>query len=173
MRWKILSSTRHLCWRIWLVFTALIVCILLGQTFNNKYGDSVLDWWWWFGLNVLPGLSLIYISLLLNSNPAKAVPREVHRGLWLGTLCYMLLIFATILGQGWSVRGELSLNDYRRQSYAWLLPFQLILMAGYFLEFVRKESLFRPDARVIMQWPKRTPRNGARKAMRPARPVLN
>lgn len=110
-----------------------------------------MDWWLWLGMNVLPSLSLVYIGLLLNSNPAKAIPKEVHQGLLIGTLCYLLLISATLLGQGWAVQGELSLNDYRRQSYAWLLPFQLILMVSYFLEFVRKESLFRPNAQVIME----------------------
>ena len=42
-----------------------------------------------------------------------------------------------------------SLADYFRQSYQWLLPFQVVLMAVYALLYFREEALFKPNEKII------------------------
>ncbi len=64
----------------------------------------------------------------------------------------MLLALLTLLSEPFATRGELSMVQYLTQSYWWLLPMEAILLAGYGLVFFRKDSIFKPNEQIILDF---------------------
>ena len=45
--------------------------------------------------------------------------------------------------------GDQSIYDYFMQSYMWLIPFQIILLAVFTSLFYRKQAIFQPNEKII------------------------
>ena len=147
--WELLSNTKKLCWRVWLAFTSIITGLTLLQTISGRLGDITLFVWLWAGITLLPGFMMVFVSVLRDRQTSKAVPREAHYVLWLGSLAYLLIVLGTILLEGIATSRALSIYEYRLQSFAWTVPVEVLLMVGYALVFYKKQPLFRSDEQSI------------------------
>lgn len=149
--WILLSKTKKKCWVTWVLFTAILVGLTLIQTISGKLGTITTLSWCWIGINILPAFIAIFIAVLLDRQTARIIPVSVHRLLWIGSLLYLLLVLFTLLAEQAAITGTWSMRDYRMRSFAWLLPFQGILVTGFYLLFFRAKALFSPDEQAITE----------------------
>ena len=149
--WTLLSHTRHKCWTIWLVISSLITLIVLTQTVNGTLNTVTSTAWIWLALTIMPGFSLLFISLIQHEQPAKLIPIYIHRALWVGTLGYLFLVMLTLLTQPVALDNGMSIQQMLILSYKWLVPFEAVLLIGFILAFFRQSSLYQPDNRAIVE----------------------
>ncbi len=148
--WTLLTQTRKTCLWLWLTFTAAITLLTFLQTALGRLEEIEPLAWLWVMVLLVPGLTLLFISVLLNRFPSKIVPKAVHLALWLSTLAYLLLALATILAEPMALMNGQSIEGHLKQSLWWMLPFNGLLLLGFWLAFVRRAPLFVPDEKIIL-----------------------
>jgi hypothetical protein len=152
MTLKLLSETRRACFQVCLSGALMILLLVFVQTISGKLEDATgFAWIWVIGTAILP-LTTVWISVLLNRYPSKLFQPGTHWALVAGTAFYFLLALITLLAEPFATRGDLSTVQYLGQSIWWLLPIEALLLAGYYLAFWRKDSLFRPNAQLILDF---------------------
>lgn len=152
MNWVLLSVTRRKCLWVWIVFTAIVVLWTLLQTLTGLLDELAAPvGWLWVALQIFPGLVVLFVSVLYNRYPAKVIPVAAHRALWLGAMSYLLLVVFTLMAEPLAIQGDLGIIGYLEMSYMWLLPFQLVLLGGFVLAFFRKESIFLPNEKILLE----------------------
>lgn len=148
--WVLLSATKKKCWRTWLLFVGLILALSLVQTISGKLDGIMLFAWTLIGAMILPGFISVYISILLDRQSARIIPKEVSLILQWGTRFYLLILLITLMAEGSVVSfSSLSMYEYRMKSLIWIIPIELILVIGYFLIFFKREALFQPNVEAI------------------------
>lgn len=149
MQMHVISDTRSKCWRAWRSLPPLLLVLFFIQTVSGRLSPEAPRAWMWLFVCLLPGLSVLWGSMLLNRHPAKLIVQPVHSALVWSTWLYLALVLLTPLAEPFAQLNGQSTVAFLQQSYLWLLPLQALLLAAYALAFVRKEALFRPDARLI------------------------
>ncbi|MBK6931887.1 MAG: hypothetical protein IPH12_13895 [Saprospirales bacterium] len=149
MQMHILSDTRAKCWRAWQALPLLLLVLLFVQTVTGRLAPEAPRAWLWLFAGLLPGLAVLLGSMLLNRHPAKLIVHPVHQALVWSTWFYLSLLLLTPLAEPFAQFNGQSTAAFLQLSYLWLLPLQALLLAAYFLAFIRKDPIFRPDARLI------------------------
>jgi hypothetical protein len=149
---KLLSETRRACFRLCLISVAVVMLLVLVQTITGKLVGEAGEAWLWVALVALPALLMVWVSILLNKYPAKVVHPAAYSALVWGSAAYYGLILLTILSEPFATQAERSVMSYFQQSLLWLLPLEAVLLAGYALAFFRKESFFRPNEQIILDF---------------------
>ncbi len=152
MAWKLLSETRRACLRVVLIGTAGVLLLVFAQTVGGKLSDAVAQGWGWALLVLLPVLLMLWASAMLNRYPAKIIHPTAHQSLVWGSLAYQLFVLLTLLAEPFATREELSIVGYFAESLWWLLPFQGLLLIGYWLVFYRKDLIFKPNEKIILDF---------------------
>ncbi len=142
--WVLLSKTKKIALTIWSVLLVLITGLTLLQTLTGQLSGMTGFAWMWTGIHLLPGFVVLFLSIMLDRQPARLVPQFAHRTLIGLTTLYLLLVLITLLAEPFATRGALSMWAYRQQSFGWLVPIQLILLVGYYLLFFKKKPIFQP-----------------------------
>ena len=149
--WVLVSRARRKCWKIWLI-SALLVCLLtIAQTITNKLGEAVTIVWLWTLISVIPGLSVLFISLVVNKYPSRLLSKELYITLLTGTIIYVALLLLTLILEPYATAEHLSIISYKIQSFWWLLPFQFLLVIGFYSVFIRQRISQKLNDRVIKQ----------------------
>lgn len=148
--WTLLTQTRKTCLWLWLLFTAAVTMLTLLQTTLGKLDEVAPVAWLWVLVLLVPGLAMLFVSVLLNRFPSKIVPNAVHLALWLSTLAYLSLALITVLAEPMAILNGQSIAGHLKQSLWWMLPFNFVLLVGYWLAFVRRAPLFVPDEKIIL-----------------------
>jgi hypothetical protein len=80
------------------------------------------------------------------------IKKSVFYLVFYGTLGYLLLTLGTFLGmQAWlDGHPEKGISDYFKQSYLWLLPFQILLLVGAWIIYFQKTKLLQAGEQVLM-----------------------
>ena len=146
--WIPLSRTLRSCILIWIVTTVLVILLVLAQTLTGKLGEAAPTVWLWTALLLLPGLGLLLSGSVLNRHAGKLAPPAPNLLLKALTVLYMLLILLTLF---FMLQNDHGLIVYFRESYWWLAPLKILLLIAFWLAFWRKEQLFQPDQRVILE----------------------
>ena len=152
MTWRLLSETRKQCILAALIGTALAVTLVFVQSVSGLLEGITALGWLWVMMVVLPALVVLWISILRNRYPAKIVHPTAHQTLVWGSWTYFLLALLTLLAEPLATRGSRSLQQYLTQSLWWTLPLELMLIAGYWLIFYRKDSIFKADEKIILDF---------------------
>jgi len=146
--WIPLSRTMLSCLLPWTVGTILVILVVFIQTLTGKLGEAAPTVWCWAAVLLLPGLALLSGGLILNRYAGQHTPPAAHhllRGLaWL----YLLLVLLTLFNM---LQNDHGLVVYFQNSYWWLAPLNGLLLAGFGLVFWRKEQIFQPDQKVILE----------------------
>jgi glucan phosphoethanolaminetransferase (alkaline phosphatase superfamily) len=140
---------KKLLW-LWLSFTAIIMVFCLIQTLTDKLENIVGTTWLWAFINLLPALVLLLVAVLLNKNPSKVVLKTAFQLVFVATCAYLLFV----LGTQWTIpfaTMNRSIEEYLQQSYIWLVPFQLVLMAAFGILYFRKIPLFKPNEKILLE----------------------
>ena len=138
---------KKLLW-LWIGFIIPILLLVLIQTINGKFEGMVGKAWMWVGINLLPSFMLLMISVIQNMYPGKMIQKFIFRIIWLFSLIYLLVLIMTQLGLSVGT-GSQSIEEYFRQSYNWLIPFQVIIFGVYLLLFFKKEAVFQPNEQLM------------------------
>lgn len=152
MAWKLLSETRRACLLAVLLGSAAVLLLVFAQTIGGKLSDVVAEGWAWALLVLLPALLSLWASAMLNRYPAKIIHPTAHQSLVLGSWAYILFTLLTLLAEPFATREKLSILGYLAQSLYWLLPMEALLLVGYWLVFYRKDLIFKPDERIILDF---------------------
>ena len=152
MAWKLLSETRRACLRAVLFGSAAVLLLVFAQTVGGILSDVVVQGWAWVLIVVLPVFLTLWASAMLNRYPAKIIHPTAHQSLVIGSWAYQLFALLTLLAEPFATREALSIVQYLAQSLWWLLPLQVILLVGYWLVFYRKDSLFKPNEQIILDF---------------------
>ncbi len=121
----------------------LLILVFLQSLSGRLYGIQPIAWGW-LALAVLPGLSMLFGTTLSERSAYRMVPRFVHRSLLWASALYLVLVLATLLAEPFALQHQLSIKQYRLQSLYWLLPFQSLLLAGFYLLFYRRKAFYHP-----------------------------
>ncbi len=149
--WTILSETRRKCWRSWAFGAAALFLLAIAQTVFGKFDGIVPLAWGWALLTGLTGFAVLTVSTVTNRTPAKLIPENVHKTLVITTRGYLVLVAVTLLAEPFAVRGKLSTQEYLVRSMFWLGPALLVLMGIYWLFFFKKEPVFLPNPKIILE----------------------
>ncbi|MBK6996247.1 MAG: hypothetical protein IPH31_15450 [Lewinellaceae bacterium] len=152
MAWKLLSETRRACLRAGLAGTAAVLLLVFAQTVGGILSGVVAQAWGWVLLVLLPVLLLLWASAMFNRYPAKIIHPTAHQSLVWGSWTYQWLILLTLLAEPFATREDLSIVGYLAQSLWWLLPMEALLLVGYWLVFYRKDLIFKPNEKIILDF---------------------
>ncbi len=147
----LLADTRKRLLWLWLGFTAALILLVFVQTLTGKMEGIETQAWTWVFVQLLPVLGLLFVAVLMNKNPSKVLLRATFLTIYLGALAYLLLVTLTLLALPMATVNW-SIEVYLAKSYAWLLPFQVVLLLAFSLLYFRKEPLFRPNAGILQQY---------------------
>jgi CRISPR/Cas system-associated endoribonuclease Cas2 len=147
----LLADTRKKLLWLWLAFTAALSILFLIQTLSGKFEDIVSSAWLWLFMNVLPCLVLLFVAVLLNKNPSKVLLINTFRAVYGSAWAYLLLLLVTILALPFATVNS-SIEDYLKDAYLWLIPFQIVLLLVFSLLYFRKEMLLRPNAAIMQEY---------------------
>ena len=138
---------KQLLW-IWVGFSVPVILLIFVQTIAGKYAE--IEWvpWLWAGISLLPGFLLLMIGAIQNRFAGKLVQTFIYRIILISVVAYLVLVLMTLFSMT-AGAAEQSLEAYFRQSYKWLVPFQLVLMAVFVLMYFREEAIFRPNEKII------------------------
>ena len=100
---------------------------------------------------VLPVFVLLFSAAILNRNPSKVLYRATFRALLAGMTTYLCLVLLTLLCIPAAVR-RWSVEQYLTYSWAWLLPFQLLLLVNLALLYFRREMRMQPDGAMMVEY---------------------
>jgi CRISPR/Cas system-associated endoribonuclease Cas2 len=147
----LLADTRKKLLWLWLAFTTILSILFLIQTISGKFEDIEIKAWLWLFINVLPCLVLLFVAVLLNKNPSKVLLISTFRAVYGSAWAYLLLLLVTLLALPFATVNS-SIEDYLKDAYLWLIPFQIILMVVFSLLYFRKETLLRPNATIMQEY---------------------
>ncbi|MEZ4967353.1 MAG: hypothetical protein R2791_19085 [Saprospiraceae bacterium] len=147
----LLADTRKKLLWLWLGFTAFIMLLFFLQTLAGKYEDIESKAWGWVFVHLLPALLLLFTAVLLNKNPSKVLLRATFRAVYFGALAYLLWLMLTLLALPVATT-HWSIEEYLHKSYAWLLPFQAVLLLAFGLLYFRKAPIFQPNPAIMQQY---------------------
>ena len=128
--------------------SALLALTFL-QTMTGQLAEIQILGWCWILINLFPGFTLLFISVLIDRHSAKLIPRFAHQTIVVLTTLYLITLLTTMLTEPLVTQGKLSMRDYRLNAYFWLVPYQAILLLGYILLFFKKKAIFKPDQSTI------------------------
>ena len=148
--WILLTQTRKRCLWTWMILSGLITVLTLLQTITGELSGAATTAWTWILLNLYPGVAFLFLGVLRNRYPSKAIPRNLHLALWWCTFVYLLLALATILAEPLVIRPGRSTQQFLLDSYQWLLPPNVLLLGGYYQAFIRRTPLFMPNESSIL-----------------------
>ena len=149
--WIQITHTRKIGLWLWLSFTAALTLLTLLQTTFGKLGEVLVVAWLWVLVLLVPGLTMLFISVLTNASPSKVNPKAVHSALGLSTLAYLMLALITVLAEPMAVMNGESIEGYLKKSFWWMLPFNGLLLIGFWLVIVRRRPLFLPDEKILLE----------------------
>ena len=147
--WIISTKTRRQSWWSWMISLCITLLLLIGQTIGGAWEGAVPRAWTWLLTNMIPGLTVLLASLLLNRTPKKMTPPGANVALVGGTIIYGALVLLSLISEGIWVTGNLSAIARLEQTYWWLIPFQLVLLIGYYLAFFRTEAMVSANETII------------------------
>ena len=152
--WVLLADTRKKILWLWVVFTALIIGLFLFMTIENTFEGVVLSAWTWVFVCLLPMLALLFMGVVLNPQPSKVIKKSAFRLVYYGALGYLLLVLATFIGlRAWlDTHPTEGTSDYFKQSYLWLLPFQILLLVGAWFLYFAKTQLLKPNEKILLEY---------------------
>ena len=127
---------------IWYTFTTLLLIIFFIQTILGRYGDAVESAWAWLIPTVVPSLSLITGSLVIDfkkiSGKAKKADRFLFRLAFCLSIGYLLAVCLTVLSSPFAEQyAQISVIDLFNLSQLWLGPFQGLVAASLGAFFVK------------------------------------
>ena len=131
---------------LWVGFSIPILLLVFAQTISGKFDGIIGAAWGWVAVNLLPVLGLLLIGAIQNKQGSKVIQQFVFRIIQLFSFIYLLLLLLTQFGLSAS---DQSIYDYFMQSYMWLVPFQIILLAVFTSLFYRKQAIFQPNEKII------------------------
>jgi hypothetical protein len=151
MAWKLLSETRRGCLRAAWAGTAFVVLLVFLQSVSGALEGIAGLAWGWVALVALLPAAVLGASAVLNRFPAKIVHPTAHVALVWGTAAYSALLLLTLLAKPFANQ---SIERFLQSSLWWLLPIEALLLVGYWLVFYRKELIFKPDERILLDFAK-------------------
>lgn len=112
---------------VWLSGAAVVFAILVTQSLVGRYGSHADEAWAWYLPTVMPTLSLIVGTLVVDSrNPAAAGDATAPGGLlWLAlglSVFYLLLVAVSVLVQ--PLLQQMDPIELMHRSNLWLGPLQ-------------------------------------------------
>ena len=152
--WILLADTRKKLLWLWLIFTGIIIALFLFMTIVNTFEGVEITAWIWAFISLMPMLAMLFIGVFRNPNPSKVIKKSVFYLVFYGALGYLILTLATLLGlQAWlDAHTEGGIGDYFKQSYLWLLPFQILLLGGAWVLYFQKTKLIQPDEKILLEY---------------------
>ncbi len=121
---------------------------MLVQTISGKYAAIEGTAWAWMAVNLFPVLALLLGGAILNKYPGKLIQVFIFRIIWIFSFLYLLLLLMTLLGMTAGTANQ-SIEAYFQQSYKWLLPFQILLVATFFLLYFKKRAIFQANEKIL------------------------
>lgn len=149
--WILIAESKKHCWRLWTIFTLLLLGLTLIQSISGKLIEIMGFSWLWLMLNLIPGLLMILIAHLKDQQSAKVLPAKAHWAIWGSTVLYLLVLLFTLLAEQLATSSVVSMKVYRLNALYWLLPFQGVLLIAYYFMYYRKKMLFRINKRAVAQ----------------------
>ena len=146
----LLADTRKKLLWLWISFTAIIILFVLVHTLTNKLEHIVGSTWLWAFINLLPALVVLLIGVLMNKNPSKVVLKTAFQFVYIASLAYLLFVLGTQFAIPMAAI-NMSIEDYLKQSYIWLIPFQAILIIAFSILYFRKMLFFKPNEKILLE----------------------
>lgn len=138
----ILAHKQYRLLRSWTILSAIIVLIIFLQTMLGRFAGEPLPAWVWVMLSLLPATLVIYTGIYLGKNGTKVVHQSTFQWIYFTAILYLLLVLGTLLALPFAIiNNDFTLPGYFQTSYAWLLPFQGVLILALSLLFFRKEGM--------------------------------
>ena len=119
--------------KVWAIFLGLIFALTLIQSATGRLEGMLRIGWIWMFSNLLPGFILLLVLVFIDPLPTGRIPSVYHKTLVITTWFYLLLVLLTLLLEPIAIQGQLSIAQYRLQSFIWTLPVQLLLLGAYSL----------------------------------------
>jgi Effector-associated domain 11 len=150
--WVLLSEARTaLLWRWDIATGVLLFFLLIQQTTGVIEGANAVVWGWFF-ICLLPGLLSLHLSAWLRRHTDKVLSHTAYRALsWL-TIGYVMLVLVVFFFSRAAIdNNEYGLITYYVQSLWVIMPFNLLLLVGFWVLFFTKEMPFKPSPAIIQQ----------------------
>lgn len=150
-QWKLVADVRTNLMRRWLPLSATLLLILVAQTAGGRYEDKAITLlaWAWLGAGILPGTLLLYLSSWLNRYPAKLIAPGASRSLTGIVTIHLCLMLLTLLALPLAI-SSMALQEYLSLSFLWVATGSMLVTAGFFLLFFKKETKLHPNAQIIL-----------------------
>lgn len=150
--WILLSDARNNLLRIWNTATVLALLFLLAQQIGGMLAGIEAPSWSWFFSCFFPGLLLLNLNAWLRRRADKVLSPGAYRTLLgLASLYLSMLILALIASRAVIDANDYGLDTYYQKTLWVLLPFNLLLTAGFTLVFYTRESLFKPSPAIVLE----------------------
>jgi Effector-associated domain 11 len=152
--WILLADTRKKLLWAWLIFTAVFIGLVLFMTLTNRFEDIEGAAWLWALSSVLPMLAMLYGGVVMNPQPSKVIKKAYFQVIFYGAIAYLLLVLMTLFGLPMWLNNhpEGSVLDYFKQSYLWLIPFQIVLLVATWILYFQKTKLDRPNKKILLEY---------------------
>lgn len=128
---------------LWLLASAVVLLILIGQSYGGLYIDRLQDAWAWFLPTIMPTLSLIVGVLVAEGFRQTRKPRHLERRLfYLATglsAAYLLLVTLSVLAAG-LLSHRTPAPELLQRSNLWLGPVQGLVAASLGVVFQRSSE---------------------------------
>lgn len=150
--WTLLSNSRKKCLATWTTGFGFLLVLMIVQTVTGKLGEDAAMAWGWFFVNALPGLVLLLASLFGNRRPQKILPDGAHRALLAAAFCFTVATVVTLLVEPFAQFSGVGLGDWLRRSLLWLGPLNGLVLAAFWLVFLKKEAVFLPNEKIVLDF---------------------
>ena len=150
-QWKLVADVRASMMRRWMPLAAVLLFMLIAQTTGGRYEDRSITFlaWAWLGTGILPGTLLLCLSSWLNRYPAKLIAPGASRSLASIAMIHLCLMLLTLLALPMAIR-SMTLQEYLSFSFLWVATGSMLVTAGFFLLFFKKENKLHPNAQIIL-----------------------
>ncbi len=149
-RWILLSDARRKILWWWSICTTILFVFVMIQFVNGKFEGIEGIAWTWFGVSVVPGLSLLYTNIWLNRYPAKIIHPSSFRAIFALSVGYVVIVLLTLLLSQRAIdQNEYGLGKYFLRTFRYLIPLNLLVLTGFWLIFFKKESILKPNPKII------------------------
>ncbi len=136
----LVGQARQKLIRAWSIFFPIIFMWILGQLIFGKFAGYELHLLLWFSVLVLLPFLLLFLGGIIEKYPNRLINRGAYLLLWYVSLLYLLLVLLTKFAEGLALQYNASFGDtggsgligYLNLSYIWLLPFDLLLVVGFY-----------------------------------------